>query len=404
VTLGVKTNDQNVIAKVEDVKKDIKQENVFSKVFFELISANDIQFIYKKIGQAIKKSFEFSQRVTLPNIENVKESYLGIVNAETIIDFMTDDDGELLPNVFYDNVRDFQGDNRVNKEIAATLNSKHKDAFLILNNGITIVTEELQTTRNTFTISNYQIINGCQTSNVLYENKNKLDNKVLVSIKLISSKNQDLTAKLIRSTNRQTEVKEQDLIAFSNFQKLLEDYYKTYSGINKLYYERRSKQYAKSGVEKKRIVDKTTQIKSVASFYLDKPDMATRYFGTLFNSLGNQLFDENHKMILYYTSSFVLYRIEEFFRKKIIDKRLKKIKFFLLMMVRYEISKDNVPHFNSANMEKYCTNIINVVSDDSKFNSPLKRIVCKINSLKVDLDDREISKSKTLVKRCLNKY
>src|SRR5690606_788268 len=104
-------------------------------------------------------------------------------------------------------------------------NSKYKDAFLILNNGITIVTEEMKTTRNTFSISNYQIINGCQTSNVLYENLSEIDDSVMVPVKLISSKNPDITSKLIRSTNRQTEVKEQDLIAFSNFQKKLEDYY-----------------------------------------------------------------------------------------------------------------------------------------------------------------------------------
>ena len=404
VTLGAKTDDQNISAKIEDVKNNIQQENLFNKIYFELIGANEIQFLYKKIGQAVQKSFEFSFRVTLPNIEDVKESYLGFVNAETIIELMTNEDKELIPNVFYDNVRDFQGDTRVNKEIAETLQTKYKDAFLILNNGITIVAEDLKTTRNTFTISNYQIINGCQTSNVLYENIEKLDNKVFVPIKLISSKNQDLTAKLIRSTNRQTEVKEQDLIAFSNFQKLLEDYYKTYTGKNKLYYERRSKQYSKSGVEKKRIIDKTTQIKSVASFYLDKPDMATRFFGTLFKNLGDKLFDENHKMILYYTSAFVLFRLEEYFRKHIIDKKFKKIKFFLLMMIRYEISNDKVPQFNSVNMEKYCDNIINIVANDSKFKPIIKRIIRKINSLKIDLDDKEISKSKSLVQRCINKY
>jgi len=218
VTLGNKTEDQNIQAKINDVRKDIDSENLFSKIIFELYGANEIQVLYKKIGQAVSKSFEFTQRVMLPVIHEVKESYLGVIKAITIIDLMTDENHELLPNVFYDNVRDFQGDNKVNKEIADTINSGYKDAFLILNNGITIVAEDLKTSRNTFTISNYQIINGCQTSNVLFENLAKIDDTVLVPVKLICSKNRDITARLIRSTNRQTEVKEQDLIPTFNLE------------------------------------------------------------------------------------------------------------------------------------------------------------------------------------------
>lgn len=404
VTLGSKSEDQNILAKIDVIQQDITAENLFSRVIFELFGANEIQNKYKKIGQALSKSFELNQKVMLPVIDKVKESYLGIIKASTIIDLMTDENGDLLPNVFYDNVRDFQGDNKVNLEIASTINSSYKDAFLILNNGITIVTEELETSRNTFTISNYQIINGCQTSNVLFENIDKIDESVLVPVKLISSKNPDITGKLIRSTNRQTEVKEQDLIAFSNFQKKLEEFYKTFSGGQQLFYERRSKQYSKSIIEKKRIIDKTTQIKSVASFYFDKPDMATRYFGTLFNDLGNKLFDENHQLILYFTASFALYNIDEAFRKGSMDKKYKKIKYFILMMIRYEIDKSPLPQFNSTKMEKYCENIIKQINSEKVFNRLLKNIISKINSLKVDLEDREISKSKALVTNCMNKY
>lgn len=404
VTLGRKTEDININAKINDVRKNIESENLFSKIVFELYGANEIQILYKKVGQAISKSFEFPLRVMLPDINKVRESYLGVVKASTIIDLMTDEDHELLPNVFYDNVRDFQGENKVNKEIASTVTSHYKDAFLILNNGITIVAEELETTRNTFTISNYQIINGCQTSNVLFENKANIDDTVLVPVKLISSKDSDITGRLIRSTNRQTEVKEQDLIAFSNFQKKLEEYYKTYSGSHQLYYERRSKQYSKLIIEKKRIVDKTTQIKAVASFYFDKPDMATRYFGTLFEDLGKELFDENHKLILYYTASFSLYRIDEAFRKEIIDKKYKKIKYFILMMLRYEIDKNALPLFNSKKMEIFCEGVLEQVNLDVKMVQLLSKIIDKIDSLSINLDDRDISKSKALVTNILNKY
>jgi len=50
---------------------------------------------------------------------------------------ITDEDGEIQKSLFYDNVRDFQGSNPVNSEIAATLNSSDTAGnFVLLNNGI----------------------------------------------------------------------------------------------------------------------------------------------------------------------------------------------------------------------------------------------------------------------------
>lgn len=404
VTLGAKSDDKNINAKIEDIKNTILSENLFSKLTFDLMGANEIQIHYKKIGQTLKKSFEFTQKITLPEIDQVKESYLGILKVKTIVDLMTDDSGELISNVFYDNVRDYQGENNVNIEIADTLKSNFKDAFLLLNNGITIVVEELETARNTFTISNYQIINGCQTSNVIFDNRAIIDDSIMVPVKLISSKNQDITGKLIRSTNRQTAVKEQDLIAFSNFQKKLEDYYKTYSGSNQLYYERRSKQYQRTPIDNRRIIDKTTQIKAVASFFFDKPDMATSYFGSLFANLGNNLFKDEDQLILYYTASFTLFKIDEAFRNYKIDKKFKKIKYFLLMMFRHEYDNDSPPLFNSRKMEKYCNEIIKIINNESEFFKIINNILRKINNLNVDLNNRELSKSRVFVKNCLDQY
>ena len=158
VTLGiVNKTDQNIVAKVEEIKRNIGNENLFESIKFDLIGVNEIHAQYKKIGQAVTKSFEFPCRVTLPEINGVTEAYLGIIDGSIIIQLMTDEDGELIPNVFYDNVRDFQGENNVNKEIQMTLKTADKQAFVVLNNGVTIVAETLQTSRDKFTISNYQI-------------------------------------------------------------------------------------------------------------------------------------------------------------------------------------------------------------------------------------------------------
>lgn len=251
VTLGKVSEDQNRKAKKDEIINDIISQNLFSTVQFDFLGAEEIQARYKKIGQTIEKSFEFSNRLTLPEIDHISEAYLGYLSTKTLIKLITDENGEILPEVFYDNVRDFQGDNLVNKEIAETISSDYNSMFIAMNNGITIISEEITTTRNTFTIKGFQIINGCQTSHVLFANKDNLNDQIYVPVRIISTKSNDVTSKIIRATNRQTEVKEQDLIAFTNFQKRLEDYFNSTEFPIRLYYERRNKQYNRSSMKEK---------------------------------------------------------------------------------------------------------------------------------------------------------
>jgi len=403
-SVGRDEQDQNILTAKQLIKADIDAENIFSSTFITLLGSAELQAAYKKIGQAISRSFDFPKRVALPEIDNVKEAFIGVVNASAIVGLMTDDNNELLSNVFYDNVRDYQGDNKVNAEISKTLKSGAKDSFSVLNNGITIVAEDLIPQRDKFTISNYQIINGCQTSHVLFSNKEDLDDCVQVPLKLIISDNTDLTSSVIRSTNRQTEVKEQDLIAFSLFQKGLEDYYGTFAGDDKLYYERRSKQYNRSSVERKRIIDKTQQIKAIASFYYDKPDLATRFFGSVFAELGDKLFKNSHEMKPYYTASYALFKIDHLFRTKYIDTKYRKIKYHLITMLRHEINHSRCPPFESKKCSKYCDKILDVLKDEPDLLNLIDKVIEKIDSLEYDLDDREVSKSKNFVSDCLAIY
>ena len=405
VSLGRDEKDQNNVAKIEMAKERILFEKVFSKVNFDLNGATDIQSKYKKIGESISKSFEFPIRATFPIIQRVEEAYIGVIDANTIITLMTDEDGNLIEKVFYDNVRDFQGiTNKVNKEIATTIKSTNKDTFAILNNGITIVAEKIKQTRNTFTIFNYQIINGCQTSHVLFENRNHITDDIQVPIKLIISTDEDLTSKMIRSTNRQTEVKEQDLLAFSDFQKQLEDYYQTFPINERLYYERRSKQYNNTNVLRRKIIDKTTQIKAVASMFYDKPEKATRFFSTLFKEFGAKLFRDNHEKYPYYVASYAIYRLEYLFSFKKLDKKYTKIKYHLIMMLRYEIHNKKCPPFESKKSANYCKDIYKVLEDEIELLNKLNDIIIKINSLDVNLNSNEISKSKDFVEKCLEIY
>ncbi len=404
VTLGKRTEDKNIIETKKYIENDIQSENVFNSVNFELFGSANIQHRYKKIGQSIEKEIIFESRVALPEIRGVSEGFIGIIDGLEVINLMTDEKGNLVNNIFYDNVRDFQGDNKVNVEIEDTIRSKKKDSFVVLNNGITIVAEDLKMARNKFTLINYQIVNGCQTSHVLYKNRDAVDKNIKIPIKLIVSTDVDLTSRVIRSTNRQTEIKEQDLIAFTDFQKELEDFYNSFQTDERLYYERRGKQYNRTTIPRKKIIDKTTQIKAVASMYYRKPEMATRYFGTLLSEFGDKLFNEDDSKLPYYVAALGIYKIETMFRDGLIDNKYKKIKYHILTMLTLEINTKKYPAFNSKKINKYCKEIQAVFLDDKDLQKKIDLVTSKIDSLKYDLKDLELSKSKEFVKKCIELY
>ncbi len=404
VTLGRNEKDQNIEAKRESIESTIGDEHIFSSVKVELWGASEVQSEYKKIGQSHEVTINFESKIVLPELIGVDESYIGIVDASTIVEMMTNESGGLLSSIFYDNVRDYQGGNNVNKEIANTLSTDGKDAFVILNNGITVVAEKITISRNLLTISNYQIINGCQTSHVLFENRNVLTSDVKVPLKLIVSSDENLISKVIRSTNRQTEVKEQDLIAYTDFQKRLESYYASFPESSRLYYERRSKQYNNKSIERKKIVDKTMQIKAVASMFFDKPEMATRYFGALFNEFKDRLFKDNHEMEPYYTATYAMFKIEGLFKSGVINKKYRKIKYHILMMLRHELNSVSCSPFESSKSMKYCEALLSSINNEEKLEAAIKRVISKIDIISPNLENTDLSKSKDFVKSCLDAY
>lgn len=402
-TLGEYQNDRNVEAEKLRIIKNIKDQRVFNNVDFHFFDYNQVQSDYKKIGQKISRTFAFSQKTLIPDIENVKEAYIGVVPVTTIIDLI-EEDSELITSIFYDNVRDYQGLNKINLEIKNTISDdKLKYAFSVLNNGITIIAEKLTPSRDNVTITNYQIINGLQTSRVLLDSKEFINDKIFVTLKLIVTEDENLISKIIRSTNRQTEVKEEDLLAYSDFQKRLEDFFKTFNEPDKLFYERRAKQYNGSSINTKLIIDKNTLIKTMGSFYFLKPQLATRYFGALFNEFGKQLFRDNHKLYPYYTSALIFNKLEDRFRANTIDRKYKKIRYFILMMLRLEYDLE-FPKFESNKIENYCKDLIDHFSIKSNYDKKLTNAIKKIDSLELDLNSTELSKSNKLVENIKKMY
>lgn len=271
----------------------------------------------------------------------------------------------------------------------------------------TIICKELKNiVRNQFSLEDYQIVNGCQTSHVLYNNKETISDKVYVAIKIISTDDEETVNKIVKATNRQTEVTDEQLLALNDFNKRLEAYYQTYSGVQRLYYERRSKQYTSvMEIEKVRIVTVATQIKAFSSMFLDKPQLASRYYGRLLKDSkdSGEIFNTNHQFIAYYVSAYALYRIEFLIRNKQIDQQYNKYRYHILMILKYLVLGDQKqPQLNSHKMETFCQEIQGILADSNKLNQYVE-FACKIISDQVgDLSNAENAKTALITDKLKN--
>lgn len=407
ITTGKWTNDTNLIGVIDHGVAALEQTNLFEKVIFHPFGARELASAYRKTKESISTTIHFSNRITLPKINGVSQAYIGLLPFDEFKKIVSDDEGNLL-NVFEDNVRDFQGDNNdVNGGIAATLNNNDSEIFSVLNNGVTIVASSISPTGDQFTIYDYQIVNGCQTSNVLYNNRKGINiSKVHIPIKLIATTDDDVKTRITLATNNQTPIKKEQLAALTQFQRALEQYYNSYNGDARIYYERRAKQYnSDNNVLKTKIITVPYQIKSFAAMFLDEPHNVTSFFGLIVKRLNEgkaQIFNNEHAYSPYYTSAFAFYKLEYFFRKGSIDSSYKKVRFHLLMLFRILNTDEPIPALNSSKkMDKYCADLLSILNDESKALDAFKKCTEIIDNSGFDKSDKQdlklVSKTRVLI-------
>ncbi len=134
-----------------------------------------------------------------------------------------------IDTLFSENIRGFLGYNKTNRKINETLNNPDESIYFpFLNNGITILCDEMQIPSNTqagqyiIPVSNPVIVNGLQTTKVIYDiyskDKSKLDG-IDITVRLYETKNPDLINKITEATNTQTSINFKDKISNKDFQK-----------------------------------------------------------------------------------------------------------------------------------------------------------------------------------------
>jgi hypothetical protein len=381
-TAGRWVNDQNMVGRISSSRSEIDELNLFSTVSFIAIDAREVQRRYQSLNSGVEREFIFQNRVPFPEIPGVSESHLGYISGTDLVRILEGEDGTLLSTVFYDNVRDFQGEsNPVNSEMAQTLDTDRRSRFPLMNNGVTIIARSVRQTGTRFTVQGFQVVNGCQTCNVLWSNRRKLDDSVLVPLRLISTDDEDVIIDIIRATNRQTEVKEEQFFATSDYLKQLESYFDTLPTERRLYLERRLRQHAGSPVERTRIIPFNSLVRSFASMVLAEPHRATRNYKQVLERIPTDILNPEHKPQVYFAASSSLYRLEFLFRNGALDRRFSSAKYHLLLASRLLIKSGPVPRLNSRDADRWADALLDVYWDATKAERIFKQAAADIDRL-----------------------
>ncbi|OYD73829.1 AIPR protein [Paraburkholderia hospita] len=316
----------------------------------------------------------FDKNVPCEKIGDVEQAFIGYLRVDEFLKLITGKDGELRRNVFYENVRDFQGEeNSVNAEMSETLTSQNMlDKFILLNNGVTIVARKFSNLRSTeYQISDYYIVNGCQTSNMIFRHRSQFGDgsNLRVPVKIIHTTSNDLISAVIRSTNRQTPVPDEAFVSLEKFHKRLQEYYKAYSSDapEALFYERRSKEFAnlENKVERNRIINLHSQIRSFAAVILGQPHLvSTRNPVTILRDHKKEMFLEDQGKAAYYLSSLMLFLFFKLEASGKIDGKYEISRYWISWIARMIVFKSfDVGALNSRRTDQACETKIALLSD-----------------------------------------
>lgn len=389
-----------ITSSLRRMDRDFRAAEGENPIRFNIIDARRIKDIHDNVTRRRVETHgvEFRDRKATPPVEGVTASFLGVMKCKEYVEKIVCDpdiysetgDLKLNQKLALDNVRLFLGDNKVNTEIANTIRDDDaKKKFMLLNNGITIVAEAADIPRSESapcSIFNYQIVNGWQTSNVLFENYEHLDEDTYVPVRLVITEDRELTEKIVRATNMQTQVSESQFLALNARQHALEAKYNypptRFDDLRKINYRRQvSADHLSLDVP---TIDIVTQMECYVSMFLGQPHQVHRQnYGNLLIGADNKtqyerVFNDDHPDDFFYVAGYTLCEAKDFIHSLYEERdsssapaikfdQMMNYKHHLLYLFRIMNTKGEPPKANSTKkVEDYRDALLTVLSDKTK--------------------------------------
>ena len=408
----IATGNYNKPRKIENLRKkfvsDISKKNMFDldRLQVDIVGAAQLQQWYRAATTSVEADIEFPKSVVMPKNKNVEQAYVGYLDARQLVKLFTifdesDEPAGINKSVFFDNIRDYDRDSKINQEIKKSVISTGGDDFVFRNNGITVVSKKIDRTGDRFKLDDYQIVNGCQTSNIIYEliygddnketrNLNLLDH-ISVPFRLIGSNKDDFVSAIIVGTNRQNPVKEEQFWALRPFLKSLEEYARSVDPEEVIYLERRENQYRGQQVERVRIVQPSVMMKALAAAIFFQPHRAARDYRGIMSEYSNRMFKDDHDVRVYHACCYLYYRLEFLWRNQRIENRLKTFRFYIIAAVGLLVIGDrDLFSMRKSDVERAALSIIALSKDEDALKSVFMRTSNVIEKqLNIDTQSQE---------------
>lgn len=376
-TSGVYVAQREIQASFEVVEKSLVDTEFFYSVQVRPLGRSEIIKLYADLSEKNEAKLPLLDFFGMPKMPGIPQSYVAIVKASDFVTALLEDaDQNLRESVFEENVRSFLGNNNdVNSAIQQTLQSPEKrNLFSVLNNGITVVAPELTLTPNTKEIhlTNYQIINGCQTSSTLQANKLLLTDSVNVVVKFIESPENESSSDIIAATNSQSDIPKEAFFGLRGKAKLVQKYFIAQNGAvnleNQVHFERRQAEYKHSGYQSTRIFDVREVARCYAAMFLDLPHNSARYVAKIFSASAELLFKEDDHESYYYAACLTLYKYQTLINgKKIGAPEYTKARWHIIQVFKWLChGTTDTPPPNSKKAEAFARKLIDALNDESK--------------------------------------
>lgn len=375
------------IKKLIDANKQrLESLSVFDVVSIECIGAKEIQEGFRAATNSTSATVYFPKAITMPFHEKVDEAYIGYVTADQILEMALDDTDingvrNIRRTVFYDNVRDFNPDSEINKSIIEELKSGDYSSFVFKNNGITVVAKNVTRKGDNFSIEDYQIVNGCQTTNILSYVKDQAS-QISVPFRIIGSSDGDFVSTIIIGTNKQNEVREDQFWALLPFMKDLEVFCRAQDGDLRIFIERRDNQYRDVAVERTRIMKPSDLMKVAAAMFFYQPHRAARDHRGIRKEFFGRIFLDHHSVELYHMIAMSLYKFEYMIRTGKTDRSRVIYKFYILFsLVRQLWGQANILDAPPKSKSKIYRQVIDIVGNSELFSDHIEKVADHLDKM-----------------------
>lgn len=271
---ATKGNTTNIHLKVKNKAKKLEEKTK------TLLSGSNVDVKFFGARELLE-SFRTEKTYTLQlkfteSLSKGENDYAVLCDLVNFYKFVTDDSKNLRRYIFESNVRDYQGEVEVNKDIKKTLESTRKADFWWLNNGITLIAKKASVAGKIITLDDVQIVNGLQTTRCIYDylhTKRDLlneKNKNSILVKVIITEDPVVRDSIIKATNFQTRIPDASLRATDSMQRDLEDFFKK----DGWYYDRRKNYYKNMGKPTDKIISIPYLAQSIMAILLKEPHIA----------------------------------------------------------------------------------------------------------------------------------